>query len=123
MSLTPRLVAVAMSLGLAACAARTTNISSTGAGGVPPLPPGVSAPKWDHYCAFFSGGVGGKNEFASLLDEASAASWELVSVSDSDTSVLLCFKRPAQPPPAPPLPDVGRPSDIVLPPPATPPTP
>jgi hypothetical protein len=123
MSLTPRLVALAVSLGLAACAARTTTISASGAGGVPPLPPGVNAQKWDHYCAFLGGGVGFKGAFASLLDDASASSWEMVSVASTDASVVLCFKRPAQTPPPPPAPDVGRPSDIVLPPPATPPTP
>jgi hypothetical protein len=125
MSLTPRLVALAVSLGLAACAARTMNISSSGAGGVPPVPVGVNAPKWDHYCSFFGGGRGGRTEFAALLDDASANHWEMVSAVPAYATILVCFKRPAQTPPATAAPDVGRPSDIVLPPPApaTPPTP
>jgi hypothetical protein len=112
---TPRLVALALSLGLTACAARTMNISSSGTGGVPPLPAGATAPRWDHYCSFFGGGRGGDLQFAALLDEASANHWEMVSAVPADASIMVCFKRPAQTlAPA----DIGRPSDIVLPPPA-----
>lgn len=92
---TLRVTVLALSVGLAACGAKTMNISASGRGGVPPLPPGVNVPKWDHYCAFYAGGEGGETEFAAMLHDASESSWEMVSAAPLGNSVLLCFKRPA----------------------------
>ena len=57
----------------------------------PPLPPGASVPKWDHFCSIVAGG---QNVAARYLDEASENGWELVSWSISDAGNLACFKRP-----------------------------
>jgi hypothetical protein len=62
----------------------------------PALPPGVSVPKWDHFCAD-SKLLGHLPEFSRFLDEASENGWELVIWDE-----LMCFKRPRVHPPTAP---------------------
>jgi hypothetical protein len=77
------------------CAAHSTSYGAGAAAGLPPpLPAGAVAPRWDHYCAVFSGGLGGEAAFTSLIDQASSASWEMVSIAVQGAAVLICFKRP-----------------------------
>lgn len=68
--------------------------SSYGAGAAgahpPPLPPGASLPKWDHFCSILAK----ESEITRYLDEASENSWELVSWSIGNGGNLACFKRP-----------------------------
>ncbi|HEX7841748.1 MAG TPA: hypothetical protein VF469_29965 [Kofleriaceae bacterium] len=66
----------------------------------PPLPPGATVSKWDHFCGIV---VGQAAEVTRFLDEASDAGWELVGWSIAQNgSNLACFKRPRMisPPPA-----------------------
>jgi hypothetical protein len=62
----------------------------------PPLPPGVSVPKWDHFCT----AVWYQKEIVGVLAEASENGWELVTVAQRP-DVVFCFKRPrvTAPPP------------------------
>jgi hypothetical protein len=88
-----RLAVVALSLGLTACAARTT--SSTGTRAAAPPPPTTTSVS-EPYCGLFPDDADAKNELASLLHEDGERSWEMVSVTNDDGSLFVCFKHPGQ---------------------------
>jgi hypothetical protein len=84
-----------LALALAGCPAGSKTYGSGAlAGTLPPPAAGAIGPRWDHYCAIFAGGIGGEAAFASTLDQASNAGWEMVGVTMAGTGVLFCFKRP-----------------------------
>lgn len=102
-------------LGLSAGCSTTSYGSGAAGSHPPPLPPGASAPKWDHFCSEVAGTHDAVSRF---LDEASENGWELVSWSIASPGNLACFKRPraaaaapgAEPPtlPAAGTPPAGR---------------
>jgi len=76
----------------AGCVAPTRSFGSGTFGAhPPPLPPGASVPKWDHFCSTVNGD---SEEYNRYLDEASESGWELVSWSIANGWNLACFKRP-----------------------------
>ena len=82
-----------------ACSAHTATYGANASGGAPPpLPAGVAPPMFDHYCAGIEPGRNPEDALRRLLDEASAAGWEMVAVAGD---ALFCFKRP-RPPAGPP---------------------
>jgi hypothetical protein len=94
-----RSLIVLFSLAFAGCAARTATYGAGASGAAPPpLPAGTApgtTPMWDHYCSLFGGGIGGEAVFNDLLDDASAAGWEMVGLStEQGSGVMVCFKRP-----------------------------
>lgn len=94
-----KLLALSISLCAAACTTATYG-GNAPPGHPPPLPPGVTVEKWDHFCAIVRDSEGPTR----LLDEASEAGWQMVSYAFTSSSNLVCFKRPrvTAPPPAPP---------------------
>ena len=88
-------IAIALFLSLCGACGTTTFGSGSAGGHAPPLPPGVTVAKWDHFCGVVEGGVG---ELTRFLDEASNNGWELVGWSGSG---LACFKRPRTTEPRP----------------------
>jgi hypothetical protein len=91
-------------LALGGCQAQTATFGATAEGGMPPPLTATTedVPRWDHYCAMFSGGIGGAQRFTATLDAASANGWEMVGVTTSEGApILMCFKRPHEAAPAP----------------------
>jgi len=75
----------------AGCAERSFGAGAANAH-PPPLPLGVSVPKWDHFC---SDADGEPSDVSRFLDDASENGWEMVSWTPQGTKLnFACFKRP-----------------------------
>ena len=77
------------------------NTATFGAGAPPghppPLAPGATVERWDHFCALVRSSSG----LTHLLDEASESGWQMVGFGVDESGNLACFKRPrAGAPPA-----------------------
>ena len=94
-----RIAALLIALGMTACTRVNTYGASASAGHPPPLPAGAVVPMWEHFCGM---PMGRPDSLITLLDEASANGWELVSQSMDHSALVLCFKRPRGAPAEPP---------------------
>jgi hypothetical protein len=116
MSFPRTLLALALAAG-SGCAARTATFGGGSTDGSPPPLAGRDVPMWDHYCATLGGGRDAEAAFTALIDDASDNGWEMIGVTQTDNSILLCFKRPRDLGPATP-PEPSPPGEIE----PTPPT-